>query len=82
MIFGAPLNGEEAALSNIILNTGTLNTGGAARYVGLSESTLEKARVYGSGPSYVKLGRAVRYRPADLDRWLDARVISSTSEVA
>lgn len=60
----------------------TLNTGGAAAYLGLSESTLEKARVYGNGPRYVKLGRAVRYRAADLEAWLASRTVTSTSEAA
>lgn len=60
----------------------TLNTQGAAAYLGLSESTLEKARVYGNGPRYVKLGRAVRYRITDLEDWLSSRTVSSTSEAA
>ena len=58
----------------------TLNTEGAAAYLGLAESTLEKARVTGTGPDFVKLGRAVRYRVADLDGWLASRVVSSTSQ--
>jgi len=41
-----------------------------------SISTLEKDRLFGSGPRYVKLGRVVRYRPA----WLSERVRRSTSE--
>src|SRR3954463_10113913 len=39
----------------------------AARYVGLSESTLAKLRLNGNGPVYCKLGRRVVYRPADLE---------------
>jgi predicted DNA-binding transcriptional regulator AlpA len=42
----------------------------AARYVGLSESTLAKLRLNGNGPLYCKLGRRVVYRPTDLDQWL------------
>ena len=52
----------------------------AARYLGLSASTLNKARVYGNGPKYVKLGKSVRYRLADLDDWIASRVVSSTSQ--
>lgn len=44
-----------------------------------TRSTLEKLRVFGGGPPYLKLGRAVRYRPADLDAWLVARLTESTS---
>lgn len=42
----------------------------AADYVGLSKSTLDKLRCYGTGPRYIKLGRAVVYSTADLDDWV------------
>lgn len=42
----------------------------AADYVGLSKSTLDKLRCYGTGPGYFKLGRAVVYRKSDLDDWV------------
>jgi predicted DNA-binding transcriptional regulator AlpA len=48
----------------------------------LSERTLERLRVAGSGPSFVKAGRAVRYRECDLETWIAARVVNSTSEEA
>lgn len=57
-----------------------LKTDEAAARTGLSVSTLEKLRVYGGGPKFLRLGRAVRYRTADLENWLAARVVSSTSE--
>jgi hypothetical protein len=58
-----------------------LDTAGAARYVGLAKSTLEKLRVFGGGPPFIKARRLVRYRPDDLDVWLGERVVGSTSEV-
>ena len=54
----------------------------AARVLRLSERTLERLRVTGSGPVYVKAGRSVRYREADLEAWIASRVVSSTSEEA
>ncbi|MBK1793546.1 helix-turn-helix domain-containing protein [Devosia sp. WQ 349] len=42
----------------------------AAEYVGLSKSTLDKHRHYGTGPRYYKLGRSVVYAVSDLDAWL------------
>lgn len=57
------------------------DTGGAARYVGLAPNTLEKMRTFGTGPRYAKLGRAVRYRRADLDAFICDRLVSSTSEL-
>jgi excisionase family DNA binding protein len=58
----------------------TLTVRSAANYLGLSASTLNKLRCTGSGPVYFKLGRAVRYDPQDLDNWLAARRVSSTSQ--
>lgn len=53
----------------------------ASLYTGLAEATLETMRSRGGGPRFVKISRnLVRYRLRDLDEWLDARVVSSTSE--
>jgi len=52
----------------------------AAAYLQLSPSTLAKLRLYGTGPRYTKAGRAVRYRRADLDSWVDARRTDSTTD--
>jgi predicted DNA-binding transcriptional regulator AlpA len=53
----------------------------AAALLCLSERTLERWRISGTGPSYVKLGRRVAYREADLIEWISARRRTSTSEV-
>jgi len=46
----------------------------AAAYCGLSPSTLEKRRLTGNGPRFIRLGgRSVGYRLDDLDRWIDAQ---------
>ncbi|MBO9377416.1 helix-turn-helix domain-containing protein [Sphingomonas histidinilytica] len=58
----------------------TVDTEKAAEYLGLATNTLEKMRVHGTGPKFAKLGRAVRYRVADLEDYIAARVVSSTSE--
>ncbi len=51
-----------------------------ASYLALGHNTPEKLRVYGGGPSFVRLGRLVRYRPADLDAWVEGRIRTSTSD--
>lgn len=43
----------------------------AAAYLRTSPSTLAKRRLQGNGPCFVRLGRAVRYRQADLDDWMN-----------
>jgi predicted DNA-binding transcriptional regulator AlpA len=57
-----------------------LRTREAAKYVGLSKSTLDKFRLEGGGPVYIKLGRAVVYDAADLDAWCAASRRVSTGE--
>ena len=54
----------------------------AAARVRLSKNTLERFRLQGTGPTYLKLGGAVRYREIDLDAWLESRLTHSTSERA
>jgi predicted DNA-binding transcriptional regulator AlpA len=54
----------------------------AARYLGLSISLLEKMRLQGRGPRYLKLGGRVFYRRADLDAYLDAAVVETTDSRA
>jgi excisionase family DNA binding protein len=53
----------------------------AARLLRLSERTLERLRLTGGGPLFVKAGRAVRYRECDLEAWIAERVVTSTSAI-
>ena len=57
-----------------------LRTKEAANYTGLSSSLLEKLRVFGGGPAYLKIGRAVVYNTADLDLWLSGHRCAHTSQ--
>jgi excisionase family DNA binding protein len=44
-----------------------------ARYLGMSMRWLEKMRADGGDLPYIKIGRAIRYRRADVDAWLLAQ---------
>lgn len=57
------------------------NVNQAADRLGVSVSYLNKLRLSGRGPRFIKLGSRVSYDPADLAAWLDAQKRSSTSEV-
>lgn len=58
-----------------------MTTKEAAAYLQLSPSLLNKLRLTGGGPVFVRLaGRAIRYRRADLDAWIAASVMASTSQ--
>ncbi len=56
----------------------------AGKYIGgalspVSTRTLQRWRLEGFGPTYVKLGRLVRYRQSDLESFLEERICTSTS---
>ena len=57
-----------------------LNQTDAGRLLGLSARTLERFRIDGRGPKYLKLGRRVAYARDDLMAWAESRRRSSTSD--
>jgi len=57
-----------------------VDTATAAAYLGLAKNTLEKARIYGSGPRFAKYRRAVRYSIDELNAWIEKNSANSTSE--
>ena len=46
----------------------------AAEYIGISRSHLVNLRSSDKGPRYIRLGRRVFYREADIDAWLDQNI--------
>lgn len=53
---------------------------GAADYIGMSAAFLNRHRITGTGPTFIKLGGRVWYLQTDLDAWIDSRRRRSTSE--
>jgi excisionase family DNA binding protein len=52
-----------------------LTTAEAATYLSLSPRTLESWRSQLRGPQYVKVsGKAIRYRPEDLEQWVNESI--------
>lgn len=39
---------------------------------GISKRFLETAKTTGVGPAHVQVGRLVRYRPVDIEQWIDS----------
>ena len=53
----------------------------AAEYLRVSKSYLDKLRVYGGGPKFLRPGkRKILYRKSELDVWAADRTFTSTSE--
>jgi hypothetical protein len=59
-----------------------LTTRDVSKEYKLTESSLEKWRVAGVGPNYLKLSRKVMYRRSDVERWLNENRRWSTSDAA
>jgi predicted DNA-binding transcriptional regulator AlpA len=57
-----------------------LNVAEAAKLANLGVSTLNKLRLTGDGPSYIKLGRRVVYARDDIEGWMQSKRRRSTSD--
>lgn len=68
-----------AGTSQNVSGSPLLNVSEAARYLALSEATLNKWRVTGAGPAHYKMSTRIGYRRDDLDAWLATRRRTSTS---
>ncbi|WEV65608.1 helix-turn-helix domain-containing protein [Bifidobacterium sp. ESL0764] len=47
----------------------------AQKYIGVSAGTLRNWRSRGLGPRYIKYGRMVRYRIADLNKYVEKHMV-------
>ena len=56
-----------------------LDTNQLAEQLLNKSNTIEGWRIKGVGPRYIKIGRLVRYRPEDVELWLEAQTRNSTS---
>ena len=55
-----------------------LNEHDVARITGLSVASVRRWRLLKQGPKYIKIGTSVRYRPADLEAFLQSRPTGGT----
>lgn len=53
----------------------------ASECLGVSVRTLQKWRLQGNGPRFVKLGHAVRYDGRDLEEYIESARRRSTSDL-
>jgi hypothetical protein len=65
---------------NTPIASARLPVAAAAAYTGMAASTLNKLRVFGGGPVFIKIGRRVLYDTTDLNTWLTANRRISTSD--
>lgn len=69
------LEASRPSLLTTLIDPATL-----AEALGTTQRTLSEWRIRGYGPSYLRVGRTVRYRPEAVDSWLLAQEHVSTAE--
>jgi predicted DNA-binding transcriptional regulator AlpA len=52
--------------------TGLLNEHEVAAYVNLSVASVRRWRLFRKGPTFLKIGSAVRYKRGDVEAWLNS----------
>ena len=77
----ALLSANLAKASPIAPADRTFDTSAAAQYTGISISTLNKLRIFGGGPVFIKYYRRVVYRKSDIDAWMNSKRRRSTSDM-
>lgn len=64
------------------MGDGHLTTAEAAQRLGVSTSYLNKLRLTGGGPVFMKMGAKVVYSAGDLSAWAASRRRTSTSQTS
>ena len=81
MTIGWWKTGSSTWSSNV--KTKLLTIQAAATHLGVHRSFLDRRRVAGGGPRYIRLSaRVIRYDPDDLDEWLAGSRRANTSEIS
>jgi Helix-turn-helix domain len=74
------LSGIDRVRSSSSLSLQAVDTKQASALLGLHPDSLRKFRRHGGGPPYARVGRAIRYRIADLEAWLRQRTFTSQAD--
>ncbi|WP_417784189.1 helix-turn-helix transcriptional regulator [Terasakiella pusilla] len=68
-------------MKKVTLNAGPVWTEKEfAQYYRMSLQTIRSWRVSGKGPKFLKIGRSVRYKKEEIQKWEDSIICSSTSQ--
>ena len=74
--FGVPMLQEDKTR-----RSGLMTLGEVAEYLRVPKATIYAWRSRGEGPSGLKVGRHVRFRPSDVEEWLATRADISTIDI-
>lgn len=62
------------------MTTSLLNTFQVAQLLNCTERKLESDRIKGGGIRYIKIGKSVRYDIRDIEDYIEANTVNSTSQ--
>lgn len=62
-------------MNSSFLDDPLLDPRALAAYLNITEEALEKWRASKRGPAFVRVGRLIRYRQSDVDRWLREQTV-------
>ena len=71
---------EVQKLTVTVLPDGRMDQKNASLYIGCSTSVLEKMRMFGTGPRFVKRCNKVFYFQQDLDEWIRKGFATTTAQ--
>ncbi len=71
-----------AATATVAVPAALLSAEDLAQYFGVPLATVYAWNSRGTGPRRVRVGRHVRYRTSDVERWLDAHVAGDGAPAA
>jgi predicted DNA-binding transcriptional regulator AlpA len=70
---------ERAGLATVATHSPLIDEKHLCAELGISSVTATKWRAKAAGPPFIKVGRLVRYRRADVEAWLASRTIGRRS---
>jgi predicted DNA-binding transcriptional regulator AlpA len=70
---------ERAGAATVATHSPLIDEKQLCAELGISSVTSTKWRAKGAGPPFIKVGRLVRYRRADVEAWLASRTIGRRS---
>ncbi len=71
---------NDVGLGNSFRSSRTLTDIEVAARLGVSRFTVRSWRLKGTGPRFLKMGRAVRYRPQDVDEYERQALVDTQTE--
>lgn len=76
------LGSECSRIEDVVATDPLFTPDPIAEKLGITVQALALMRHEGSGPTYIKVGRRVRYRMSDVEAWLDANTVTTSGDAA